>query len=80
MKIPCVLESIEQNKATLYDFKNDKELSVILTEEERTIYSELLERAKDEEIEDEAVDPIVFYDTTTNSLSSVTENESNFFN
>lgn len=80
MKTPCILVGIEQNTATLYNLDSHKELSISLTDEEIDIYSELLNEAQNEELENEVVDPIVFYDEETKKLSSIVESESNLFN
>ena len=40
MKLACILESIDNNIATLYDFNNRKEYKVKLDEQESIIYND----------------------------------------
>ncbi len=71
MKLACILESIDNNIATLYDFNNRKEYKVKLDEQESIIYNDMLKEAKKHEIADEldeTVDPIVFYNTESDKL------------
>ena len=71
MKLACILESIDINIATLYDFNNRKEYKVKLDEQETIIYNDMLKEAKEHEIADEldeTVDPIVFYNTESDKL------------
>lgn len=87
MKIPCTLKKIENNIATLYDFKNQRDYHVALNEQEVDIYTDLLEELKEYERnnqefenEDEEISPIVFLDTTREALITVQdENDINLF-
>lgn len=78
MKVACILENIEKNTATLYDFNHRKEYQVKLSEQETLIYNDMLEEAKEHEVndeEDETVDPIVFYDVESGQLVTIHDEE-----
>lgn len=75
MKVACILESIAENTATLYDFNNRKEYQVKLSEQEAAIYQDMIKEAKGHEINDETVDPIVFYNVESDKLVTTHDEE-----
>lgn len=86
MIVPCFIEEIKGNTATLYDYKNKKEYKVTLTDEEKLTYLntanieqeyEIPRNAKSYyELEYEEVDGIVFYDTEKQKLTAIPDEDS----
>lgn len=83
MKVACILEGIDKNIATIYDFNNRKEYKVELSEEEEDVYNDMLKEAKEYEVDDEineTVDPIVFYNIKSGKLiTTYDENDIKLF-
>lgn len=74
MIIPCLLDNIETNVATLYDYKNKKEYQVILDTQQGHEYADMLDEAD----ADQLLNPIVFYDTALEQLVSMPEDDDRF--
>ena len=63
-----ILESIQNEKATINDYEINKSFEVSLTEEEMPIYQSMLDEAKEEELENEDIGVFVFYNTDKDRL------------
>jgi len=78
MKVLTILESIENNIAKIYDFKNEKYYRTELSNDEVSIYQSMIEEAKEKELEDEETGVLVIFNTTTKRIDTV-DNESELF-
>lgn len=86
MIVPCFIEEIIDNEATLYDYKNKREYKVQLTDEDKLTYLnttnieqeyEIPRNAKAKyELEYEEMNSIVFYDTETKKLTAIPNEDS----
>ncbi|MGO2603312.1 MAG: hypothetical protein ACTH80_04450 [Alkalibacterium gilvum] len=76
MIIPCQLQRIEHGGTTLYDYKNKRTFVINLTKQDQNFYTEMLNEATDDDLPEylqsnERLDPFVFYDTASEQLVSV---------
>lgn len=78
MKVLTILESIENNIAKIYDFKNEEYYKTELSNDEVSIYQSMIEEAKEKELEDEETGVLVIFNTTTKRIDTV-DNESELF-
>lgn len=78
MKVLTILESIENNIAKIYDFKNEEYYRTELSNDEVSIYQSMIEEAKEKELEDEETGVLVIFNTTTKRIDTV-DNESELF-
>lgn len=72
MKISCLLEGLDNNVATIYDYTNKNTYTITLNAEQKAMYSDLLQEANQEVVNENGIDeqalPIVIYDTDLETL------------
>src|SRR5699024_12722784 len=77
-KVLTILESIDNNQARIYDFKNEEYYQIELADDEVSIYQSMIDEADEEELADEETGVLVIFNTQNNKIDTA-DNESEMF-